>query len=59
MNEETIKNEILKGLQQVDSSFTITDFYLEFDEKTRNISGSFTATTESGETVSEVINYAE
>lgn len=57
-DEEIIKKEILQGLQQVDSSFTITEFHMALDNLTRNLIITFKAQTDSGETVSEVINYA-
>ena len=58
MNEEAIKNEILQGLKQVDETFVFTSFFVEFDPQTRKVKGSFTAVNNSGETISEVINYA-
>lgn len=58
MDEDIIRNEILQGLLQVDSSFVITDFFSEFDSKTRKLSVSFVAQKDNGETVSEVISYA-
>lgn len=58
MNEDVIRNEILQGLRQVDETFTFSDFYIDFDKSTRKLKVSFSASTESGETVSEVLNYA-
>ena len=58
MDNDIIKNEILQGLLQVDSSFVITDFFSEFDSTTRKLSVSFVAQTDKGETVSEVLSYA-
>lgn len=58
IDEETIKNEILQGLLQVDSSFVITEFSIIHDKSTRHLSVSFIAQKGNGETISEVINYA-
>ena len=55
---DLVKSEILKGLLQVDSSFFITSFSATLDKKTRMLKVSFTAETDSGEKVSEVIDYA-
>lgn len=57
-DDEVIKNEILQGLLQVDSSFFITSFEIDVDKATRHAKIKFTAETESGEQVSEVITYA-
>lgn len=57
MNEELIKNEIQNGLLQIDSTFTITDFFLDFNAQTRKLECSFVAKTENGEQISEVLNY--
>ena len=57
--QDTIKNEILQGLQQVDSSFFVTSFSASLDKTNRNLKIEFTAETDSGEKVSEVIDYAE
>ena len=58
MNEDLIKSEILNGLLQVDDTFAIVDFYTYFDPQTRKLKCSFVAQTESGEEISEVIQYA-
>ena len=58
MDEDIIRNEILQGLLQVDSSFVITDFFSDIDKTTRKLSVSFVAQTDKGEMVSEVISYA-
>lgn len=58
IEEDVIKREILEGLQQVDETFVITDFYLEYAPENRRLICSFKATTETGEEVSEVIDYA-
>lgn len=56
--QDAIKNEILKGLKQVDSSFFITSFSASLDKNTRNLKVKFTAETENGDEISEVIDYA-
>ena len=58
IDEEILKNEILQGLRQEDSSFMITSFFGEYDPKSRSLNVSFEATNDNGETVSEVISYA-
>ena len=57
--QDAIKNEILKGLLQVDSSFFITSFSASLDKTTRKLKVEFTAETDSGEKISEVIDYVE
>lgn len=51
IDEETIKNEILEGLLQIDSSFILSDFSMSLDENTRGLTVSFKATNEDGETI--------
>jgi hypothetical protein len=58
INEDVVKYEILQGLSQIDDTFIISDFYMTFDKEKRTLSCSFTATTATGEKVSEVISYA-
>ena len=58
MDNDIIKNEILQGLLQVDSSFVITDFFTKYDSATRQLSVSFVARKSDGEEISEVISYA-
>lgn len=58
IDEELIRREILDGLQQVDDTFFITDFFMTYNNETRQLNISFVAQTSKGETVSEVINYA-
>ena len=58
MNEDLIKREIMSGLSQVDNTLILTDFFLNLDTATRHLSISFVAQNDSGETISEVINYA-
>ena len=57
-NEEIIKHEILKGLQQVDSTFSIIEFSTVLDDTTRKLLITFTAQNSSGEKISEVVSYA-
>ena len=57
--QDTIKGEILKGLKQVDSSFFISTFSASLDKKTRKLKVEFTAETDNGEEISEVIDFAE
>lgn len=49
--EETIKNEILQGLSQVDSSFYLTHFSFEFNKLQRKLRVEFAAQNEEGETI--------
>lgn len=51
MNEDLIRNEITKGVAQVDDSLTIDSFSYTFDSQTRKSNIFFTAKTESGETL--------
>lgn len=55
--QDAVKNEILKGLKQVDSSFFITSFSTSLDKSTRKLKVKFTAETDNGEEISEVIDY--
>lgn len=57
MDEELIKNEILEGLLQVDSTFSITDFFATYDKETRALSVSFVAQNEKEE-IKVVTDYA-
>lgn len=50
-NEELARYEVEKGLLQVDSTFTITDFSYEVDRATRKASIKFKAQNENGEEV--------
>ncbi len=50
-SEEIIKNEILQGLLQVDSSFVLTKFSFEFDKVQRKLKVEFAAQNEEGETI--------
>ena len=50
-NEELAQFEIERGLAQVDSTFTITEFTYEVDRAKRKAIISFKAQTESGEEV--------
>lgn len=55
--DEIIKNEILDGLLQVDETFSIDQFAVEFDSESRKLKVSFTASNESGATVSTEVEY--
>ena len=48
-NEELVRYEVERGLAQVDSTFTITEFSYEVDRTTRTARVVFKAQTESGE----------
>jgi hypothetical protein len=50
-NKELAKYEIEKGLLQVDSTFTITEFAYEVDRAARQAKITFKAQTEAGEEV--------
>ena len=56
--EDLIRNEILQGLLQVDSSFFITYFSMSFDPLTRHTKVSFKAQNADGEEVEGVKIYA-
>lgn len=49
VNAELARYEIERGLLQVDSTFTITDFTYEVDKATRTAKITFKAQTENGE----------
>lgn len=51
INEEIVKNEILQGLLQVDSSFFVENFETSFESKTRKLNVYFTAKNSNNETV--------
>lgn len=50
-NDEIIRNEIIQGLQQVDSSFVLETFNCDFDRKHRKLIINFKAKNSAGETV--------
>lgn len=50
-NEELVRYEIERGLAQVDSTFTITEFSYEFDAKKRRAKVRFKAQTRNEEEV--------
>lgn len=50
-NEDAIRNAILVGLQQVDSTFQIDTFDLEHNSANRRTAVKLTASTESGRTI--------
>lgn len=54
IDEETIKNEVLQGLLQVDGSFFMTEFDMSLNTKERNLEVTFTAQNENGNEVSGV-----
>lgn len=58
MDKELIKSELLQGLLQVDSSFSITEFFADFDAETRKLSITLTAQKDDGEEVKVVKEYA-
>lgn len=51
-DDEIIRNEILQGLQQVDSSFVLETFNCDFNSKNRKLTISFNAKNSSGNLVS-------
>lgn len=54
---EMIKDEIKAGLEQVDDSLVINDFSCDFDSVARKLYVTFTASNDSGDTVSASLNY--
>lgn len=50
LNVDLVRDEILRGLRQVDSTFTIESFECELSKK-RNLNVKFTAKTEKGESI--------
>lgn len=50
-DEDMIKNEIEQGLSQIDSSFVITSFAMNFDNSTRKLSVAFQAKNSENEAV--------
>lgn len=51
-DDEIIRNEIIQGLQQVDSSFVLETFNCDFDRKNRKLTVNFKAKNSDGEIVS-------
>lgn len=51
INEELVRYEIERGLAQVDSTFTITEFTYEMDKAGRKAKVTFKAQTQNGEKV--------
>lgn len=45
---DVIRNEIVNGLHQVDSSFVLNDFTYDFDKNKRTLSITFKATSKNG-----------
>jgi hypothetical protein len=56
--EDLIKSEILQGLSQVDDTFFMTSCVTDIQKDTRTAHINFTAETDSGQQISEVITYA-
>ena len=56
-NGELTKYEILRGLHQVDSSFTITEYDYSVDKLTRKAMVFFKAITDSGQEVGGEVNW--
>lgn len=54
--KDIIRDEILSGLLQVDSSFYLTEFVYEIDD--RNLTVKFTAKKADGTIISDVFSYA-
>lgn len=52
IEEDNVKNEILQGLLQVDSSFVMTNFSMNLDNVSRLLTVTFTAENSKGETIS-------
>lgn len=50
-DEDAIRSSILAGLQQVDSTFQIDTFTVDFNRSNRKLTVKSTASTESGETI--------
>lgn len=57
-SEELARHEVERGLAQVDSTFTITEFSYTADVSARKASVTFKAQTESGEAVRGEIEWA-
>ena len=51
---DIVKSEILDGLSQVDSSFSISEFSADYNSTIRKLTAKFTAYNENGETVEVV-----
>lgn len=50
-DEETVKNVILDGLQQVDETFRIDNFTMSFDSINRKLTVNVVASTDDGKTI--------
>lgn len=50
-DRELIKSEVIQGIKQVDKTFMLDKFDLEFDRVSRNLTVTFTAHNEKGDTV--------
>ena len=58
ISEELVRFEIERGLQQVDSTFAITEFSYTFNGASRKATVTFKARTESGEEVGGEYSWA-
>ena len=56
INEEVVKSEIQDGLEQVDSTFVITEFSCEFDRANRHLTVNFSATNKAEETITTSVS---
>ena len=56
-DDDVIRNEILQGLQQVDSSFVLESFDIDFNRSDRTMTISFKAKNSDGEEVSGEQSY--
>lgn len=56
--EEVIRNEIIEGLSQIDSSLYLEEFSCDFDRINRKLTVKFKAKNESGEELEEVLAWA-
>lgn len=58
ITEELIRYEIERGLEQVDSTFAITEFVCDIDKVNRKVTTDFHAVTDMGEEVGGVYTWA-
>lgn len=56
--EEAVKQELVNGLLQVDETFDLVDFNMEFDRKNRILHITFSARNGSGQTIEGVKTWA-
>lgn len=57
IDEEIVKSELLDGLIQIDPTFVLTDFRMDVDPVTREMTVSFKAETADGQSVSVRTDY--